>query len=153
MYSVEGVTWAFSSFLVIGAMGMLMIMFRSAWLPTQYVDDEKVNSPTEEYVEEFEVEYSPYQAEQPPQDGQKACGVEESQITGVAVITDVATGAAFDEASPTTENVFEDAVAVVTGVAARGAVDEACSTIMYGGEDATKELDDSHSLHETSTFT
>jgi hypothetical protein len=55
------------------------------------VDDEKVNTPPVEYVEEIEVEYAPYQAEQPSQDGQKAYGLDEEQITGVAVVTGVAT--------------------------------------------------------------
>jgi hypothetical protein len=120
-------------------------------------------------VEEIEVEYAPYQAEQPLQDEQKVYELEEEQITGVAVVTGVATGAAVDEACPNTENGDED---VVTGVAAGAAVDEvcpsienggegavtlvtavdeSCPTIEHGDEDATKALDNSNGLDETPT--
>jgi hypothetical protein len=75
-------------------------------------------------VDEFEVEYAPYQAEPPPQDAQEADGLEEAQNKGVAVVTGVAAEAAVDEASPTIEN---------------------------GGEDTTKALDDSNWLDETPT--
>jgi hypothetical protein len=32
-YSINGVTWAFASFTVVGFMGLVMIMLRSSWLP------------------------------------------------------------------------------------------------------------------------
>ena len=59
-YSITGVTWTFASFLVLGVMGMLMIMFRSSWLPTVHVLDGKFY--LEEPVEGVEVEYEPHQS-------------------------------------------------------------------------------------------
>ena len=58
-YSITGVTWTFASFLVLGVMGMLMIMFRSSWLPTVHVDAKFY---LEEPVEGVEVEYEPHQS-------------------------------------------------------------------------------------------
>lgn len=43
-YSIEGVTWTFVSFLVIAIMGMLMITLRSAYLPVEYMNDDKLNT-------------------------------------------------------------------------------------------------------------
>ena len=43
-YSVQGVTWTFAAFLVIGFMGMFMIMFRSSFLNIQEVDEFKQNA-------------------------------------------------------------------------------------------------------------
>jgi hypothetical protein len=75
-------------------------------------------------------------------------GLDEEQITGVAVVTGVATGASVHEACPTIDNGNQG---VVTGEAAGAAVDEACSTIENCGEDATQALDDSNWLGEIST--
>lgn len=156
-YSVKGVTWAFASFLVIGLMGMLMIMFRSAWLPTTYSDDEKVSSPTVEHMEEIEVECAPYKTEPPPQ---------EEQNTGVAVVTGVAAGAFVDEAYPTIENGGEDSSKAfddsnwledtptapdLAGVAPGAAVNEAFPPIENGSGDAAKVFDDSNWLDDTTT--
>lgn len=45
-YSMNGVTWTWSAFLVVATMGMIMIMFRSAYKPnaTKYVDNDDLSS-------------------------------------------------------------------------------------------------------------
>jgi hypothetical protein len=91
-YSVEGVTWTFASFLVIAVFGMLMITFRSAYLPTEDADDDKFQSMAPmDYTEAYEVEYDPSKALS-VEDG----GAEESYglETGANVATGVAVGAA-----------------------------------------------------------
>lgn len=40
-HSVKGVTWAFSSFLVVAFTGMTMIMLRSSWYPLREADEEE----------------------------------------------------------------------------------------------------------------
>uniref|UniRef100_A0A7S2HEF1 Protein tweety homolog n=1 Tax=Helicotheca tamesis TaxID=374047 RepID=A0A7S2HEF1_9STRA len=45
-YSVTGLTWFFSSLLVVSTCGMLMVMFRAVWLDVEFaVDDELLNQP------------------------------------------------------------------------------------------------------------
>jgi hypothetical protein len=110
---VKAVTWAFSAFLVISIMGLLMITIRSSLYPTEFVEEDKFVSAPMEYVEEHEVEYvEPYHAEQ---FREEAYGLEEDQNTGgVAVVTGVAVGAAANEAingeggSSANENPFNE---------------------------------------------
>lgn len=77
-------------------MGMIMIMFRSAWYPTEFVEDDKFVSATLEYVEEHEIVCEPHQVEKSPHDVEKAC-LKDVQNEGVAVFTGVAAGAAIGE--------------------------------------------------------
>lgn len=94
-YSVQGVTWTFASFLVIAVFGMLMITFRTAYLPTQDADAEKLQMAPMDYNEE--VEYNPSEALTPQDDDgnvEEAYGLEQADDTGANVATGVAVGAA-----------------------------------------------------------
>ena len=62
-YSVQGVTWTWCALLVVGFMGMLMIMFRSAYLPNNTFDGDNMRNNDEL---EFSKAYGPqgtYQSE------------------------------------------------------------------------------------------
>jgi hypothetical protein len=104
---VKAVTWAFSAFLVISIMGLLMITIRSSLYPTEFVEDIKFVGAPMEYVEEHEVGYvEPYHSEQFQEE---AYGLEGAQNTG-----GVAVGAAANEAingeggSSANENPFNE---------------------------------------------
>ena len=78
------------SFLVIGVMGMFMITFRTAYLPTQ--DADKSDSVPMEYNEAYEVEYNPSTALSPKDDAEDY-GLEQADGNGGAnVATGVAVG-------------------------------------------------------------
>lgn len=55
-YSITGVTWCFSAFLVVGTMGLIMIMLRSAWQdvldPAMAAEAKELNFEDEEYPEQ-----------------------------------------------------------------------------------------------------
>lgn len=95
-YSIEGVTWTFASFLVIAVFGMLMITFRSAYLPTQDADDDKFQAMGPmDYTAPYEVEYDPAKA-LPLEDGgaEESYGLEQAGNGGANAATGVAVGAA-----------------------------------------------------------
>lgn len=53
-YSINGVTWTWSAFLVVATMGMIMIMFRSAYLPNsnKFVDHDVSSLEEDDYEDD-----------------------------------------------------------------------------------------------------
>lgn len=93
-YSVQGVTWTFSAFLVIAMMGMLMITFRSSWLPTEELYDGKVSILPLDYEEGQHVQYQSPQPEKfQEHDGDAEAPSEDVGGVDAAVATGVAVGA------------------------------------------------------------
>lgn len=91
-YSIQGVTWTFAAFLVIAVFGMLMITFRTAYFPTEIVEEDKLGMTPMDYNEAYEVEYDPAKA-LPLEDGaEEKYGLEKSNVSNV--VTGISVGAA-----------------------------------------------------------
>ena len=59
-YSINGVSWTWAAFFVVAFMGMIMIMFRSSYLPNDTFDTKELDSSLEEdHVEQAHKSYVP----------------------------------------------------------------------------------------------
>eukprot|EP00978_Attheya_sp_CCMP212_P006058 scaffold13640_cov65-Attheya_sp.AAC.4 len=64
-YSIRGVSWTFASLIIISFCGMMMIMFRSAWLVNYEPKGSKNVEAATSLPEEDEVQYDPYPGGRP----------------------------------------------------------------------------------------
>jgi hypothetical protein len=120
-YSVQGVTWTFASFLVIAVFGMLMITFRTAYMPVEDADLYKLNGEEGPLGSEaVEVEYNP----------SKALPFNESNAEE---------SYGFDDHATTVDDT--GATVVTAGVAAAGAASYDSSSVQ--GEDRSQPFDGS----------
>jgi hypothetical protein len=154
---VKGATWTFSAFLVIGMMGMLMITFRSSWLLTEDVDDDKVYLAPVEYGQGQEVEYDPSKALSPLDGKEEFYGLEQAQVArGTGIAAGVATGAAVagsitsDDGSGSNQIDMQQGTGDAAGSAGPMNVDSSDGSITKDTQHSPSEFDDNSWLDDSS---